>query len=73
MNAVIKERIRVDASRSVLIVDERLTPGEEVEVTVRPASTGAADTAKPNLWELASRMTIDAPADYSVNFEQTMR
>ena len=73
MNAVIKERLRVDARCSVVIVDERLTPGEEVEVTVRPVPVRAEGAAQPGLWELASRMTIDAPADYSVNFEQTMR
>ena len=65
--------MRVDAHHSVAIVDERLTPGEEVEVTVRPTPVRAVSTATPSLWELASRMTIDAPADYSVNFEQPMR
>ena len=73
MNAIIQERVLVDARRSVAIVDERLTPGEEVEVTVRPAPVRAAHATASSLWELASRMSIDAPADYSVNFEQPMR
>ena len=73
MNAIIHERVRVDARCSVAIVDERLTPGEEVEVTVRPAPVRATGEATESLWELASRMKIDAPSDYSVNFEQPMR
>ena len=68
MNAVIKERLRIDARCRVVIVDERLTSGEEIEVTVRPAPVCPEGAAKPGLWELASHMTIDAPADYSVNF-----
>ena len=71
MNAVITERIRVDAHHAVHLVDARLVPGEEVEVIVRPAQ--AANTAVPSLWELAATMRIDAPADYSVNFEQVLR
>ena len=39
MNAVITERIFVDAQHGIRIVDDRLVPGEEVEVIVR--STGA--------------------------------
>lgn len=72
MNAIIQERKRVDARRSVAIVDDRLTPGEEVEVIVRSVAP-AADAATPTLWELAAQVSIDAPADYSVNFEQPMR
>jgi hypothetical protein len=71
MNAVITERIRVDAHLAVHIIDPRLVPGEEVEVIVRPAP--AANAAVPSLWELASTLSIDAPADYSVNFEQVLR
>lgn len=57
----------------MVIVDERLTPAEEVEVTVQPAPVRAEGATKPGLWKLASRKSIDAPADYSVNFEQSMR
>ena len=73
MNAFIKERLPIDARCSVVIVDEPLPPGKEVEVTVRPAPVRPEGAAKPRLWELAFHMTIDARADYSVNFEQTMR
>jgi hypothetical protein len=69
--AVITERIRVDAHHAVHIVDARLVPGEEVEVIVRPAQ--AVNTVVPSLWDLASTMRIDAPADFSVNFEQVLR
>jgi hypothetical protein len=69
--AVITERIRVDAHHAVHIIDARLVPGEEVEVIVRPAQ--AADATVPSLLDLASKMRIDAPADYSVNFEQVLR
>ena len=71
MNAVITERLRVDAHHAVHIIDARLVPGEEVEVVVRPAQ--AANDVVPSLWDLASTMRIDAPADYSVNFEQALR
>ena len=40
---------------------------------LRPAPVRPEGAAKPSFWELASRMTIDAPADYSVNFGNTMR
>jgi hypothetical protein len=71
MNAVITERLRVDAHHAVHIIDARLVPGEEVEVVVRPAQ--AANDVVPSLWDLATTMRIDAPADYSVNFEQVLR
>ena len=71
MNAVITEKTRVDARHAISIVDQRLVPGEEVEVTVRPAN--AANAGTPSLWELAATLSIDAPADYSVNFEQVLR
>lgn len=71
MDALITERCLVDAQHGIRIIDERLTPGDEVEVIVR--STGA--TAKPasSLWQLAQTVRVDAPADYSVNFEQVLR
>ncbi len=71
MNAVIKERVRVDARHGVSIIDPRLVPGEEVEVVIRGAKASHAPI--PGLWELASTLRIDAPADYSVNFEQVLR
>ena len=71
MNAVITEKTRVNARHAISITDPRLVPGEEVEVIVR--STSAANTPSPSLWELAATLGIDAPADYSVNFEQVLR
>lgn len=71
MHAVITERIRVDAHHAVHIIDPRLVPGEEVEVIVRLAQ--AAKAVVPSLLDLACTMRIDAPADYSVNFEQVLR
>lgn len=71
MNAVITEKVRVDAQHGISIIDPRLVPGEEVEVVVRSAR--AIHTPIPGLWELASTLRIDAPADYSVNFEQVLR
>lgn len=64
MNALIAERLLVDAQHGIRIIDERLTPGDEVAAIVR--STGATGaTAKPasSLWQLAQTMRIDAPAD----------
>ena len=71
MNAVITEKARVDAHHAITIVDQRLVPGDEVEVVVRPAN--AANASTPSLWELAATLSVDAPADYSVNFEQVLR
>lgn len=71
MNAVITEKTRVDAQRAIRISDPRLVPGEEVEVVVRSAN--AANMPAPSLWELAATLNVDAPADYSVNFEQALR
>ena len=71
MNAVITEKIRVDAGHAISIMDARLVPGEEVEVIVR--SVHAAKILPLSLWALASTLSVDAPPDYSVNFEQVLR
>jgi hypothetical protein len=71
MNAVITEKTRVDAHHAITLVDQRLVPGEEVEVIVRSAK--AANASTPSLWDLAATLSVDAPADYSVNFEQVLR
>ena len=71
MNAVITEKTRADARHAISVTDPRLVPGEEVEVVVR--SISAAKTPSHSLWELATTLSIDAPADYSVNFEQVLR
>jgi hypothetical protein len=70
MNTVITERMRVDDQRGIHIIDDRLVPGEEVEVVVRPAKT---QQPVLSLSDIAATMSIDAPPDYSVNFEQVLR
>jgi hypothetical protein len=70
MNAVITEIIRVDDQHGIRIIDDRLVPGEEVEVIVRTAS---ANQPVLSLSDIAATMCIDAPPDYSVNFEQVLR
>ena len=72
MNAVIHERVRVDAQHSVSLVDMRLTPGEVVEILVRPSTSETAHTSVPSLWALSTSRKMDAAADYSVNFEQVL-
>lgn len=69
MNAIVLEHVRVDAERRVAISDARLTPGDEVELVVRLVPRKDAAPAA-SLWELSSQISIDAPPDYSVNFEQ---
>jgi hypothetical protein len=55
----------------VMLVDLRLAPGEEVELTVRPSNAERNTASSTNsLWQLSECLQIDAPADYSVNFEQ---
>jgi hypothetical protein len=68
MNAVIRERAKVDSSGSVTIADPRLKPGDEVEVTVRPI-----DKAVATLRDVARTVRIDAPPDYSESFEDALR
>jgi hypothetical protein len=68
MNAVITERLRVDAHHAVHIIDPRLVPGEEVEVIVRPAQKTGRSFLKTAL-----AMNLDLPADYSVTYEDHIR
>lgn len=66
MDAVITERIRVDAMHSISMVDLRLIPGEEVEVLVRrPMKMGFLQTAQS--------MQLDTPTDFSVSYEEQIR
>jgi hypothetical protein len=71
MNPLISERFLVDAQHRISITDKRLTPGDEVEVIVRSTSANAKPASR--LLDLAQTVKIDAPADYSVNFEQVLR
>jgi hypothetical protein len=69
MNAVIRERVKVDQRGAVVLVDTRLQPGEEVEVIVR--SLGKRGTE--SFLKTARSVSIDAPENYSVAFEDTLR
>ena len=69
MNAVIRERVTVDQRGAVVLVDARLQPGEEVEVTVRPLAKRAA----ASFLNTARSVSIDAPENYSATFEDTLR
>lgn len=68
MNAVITERLRVDAHHAVHLVDARLVPGEEVEVIVRPAHKKGS-----GFLTTALGLNLDLPADYSVSYEDHIR
>jgi hypothetical protein len=69
MGVVIRERVTVDQHGAVVVVDARLHPGDEVEVTVH-----SVDTPRTASFLKAARATcIDAPVDYSVSFEDALR
>lgn len=68
MNSPVLKPVRVDAERRVAVSDVRLTPGEEVELVVRPVPRKVTAASAGSLWELSSQISIDAPPDYSVNF-----
>lgn len=73
MSAIIHELVRVDAQHRVTLMDLRLAPGEEVELIVRPNQASSNAVSVPNsLWQLSEVRKLDAPADYSVNFEQVL-
>ena len=72
MNAVIHERVRVNEQHAVSLVDMRLTPGQMVEIIVRVTDSESNVPAVPSLWALSNMRKMDAPADYSVNFEQVL-
>ena len=73
MNAILRERVRVDANHSVALTDVRLEPGQLVEVIVQPDTAAAANASPMSLWSLSASQGLDAPEDYSVNFEQALR
>jgi hypothetical protein len=68
MNAVITETIRVDNQHAIRIMDNRLVPGEEVEVIVRPAQR-----VRKSFLETALSLNLDLPADYSVTYEDQLK
>ena len=67
MDTVISERIRLDASQAVHLTNSLLVPRQQVELSVH--LTPLNKTPAPGLWELAAQIQLDAPADYSVNFD----
>lgn len=67
MNAVITEKILVDDQHSIRLVDDRLVPGEEVEVIVRPAQK-----IPKSFLQTALAMNLDLPEDYSVTYEDVI-
>lgn len=68
MDQVIRERVKVDARGAVVLIDGRLRPGEEVDVTVRPV----APSANGSLLKTARGIDLNAPADYSERFEDVL-
>lgn len=74
MNAIIHELVCVDAQHCITLTDLRLAPCEEVELIVRPSQSSSNSSHTPSsLWQLSQVAKLDAPADYSVNFEQVLR
>jgi hypothetical protein len=66
MNAVIRERIKIDQEGTVVVSDSRLHWGDEVEVIVRPARGS-------KFLHTARSLSIDAPADFSLTYEDSLR
>lgn len=67
MKSAIESRVRVDERGAVVFRDARLTPGEEVEIIVRPLSEPSTPTS---FLTTASSVRIDAPSDFSLRFEE---
>ncbi len=70
MNSVIESRVRVDARGALVFQDARLTPGEEVEIIVRPV---VRPPAPSSFLATASRVRIDAPSNFSERFDETQK
>lgn len=69
MKSAIESRVRVDERGAVVFRDARLTPGEEVEIILRPLS----EPTKPTSFLVtASRVRIDAPSDFSMRFDEAI-
>jgi hypothetical protein len=65
MNAVIRERVKIDQEGTVIVSDGRLHRGDEVEVIVRPARGS-------KFLQTARNLSIDAPADFSLSYEDSL-
>ena len=71
MGDLLAERFLIDASHGLHIIDERLIPGQTVEVIIRAISTEAKP--KHSFLKTAQSLHMTTPADYSVTFEQALR
>lgn len=69
MKSAIESRVRVDAAGALVFRDARLTPGEEVEIVVRPLPETAQ---KRSFLATAQHARIDAPADFSERFDENL-
>jgi|GEM_PF-3440508 len=67
MKAAIESRVRIDAAGALVFRDARLTPGEEVEIVVRPI---AARSPAVSFLATTQRARIDAPPDFSERFDE---
>ena len=70
MKAAIESRVRIDAAGALVFRDARLTPGEEVEIIVRPV---AARSPAESFLATAQRVRIDAPSDFSERFDESLQ
>jgi hypothetical protein len=71
MQAVIRERVHADSQGVLHISHPLLLPGELIEVTLRSIPANEASQA-PSFLDVLSATQIDAPADYSINFQKTL-
>jgi hypothetical protein len=66
MKSTIESRVRVDERGALVFRDARLTPGEEVDIIVRPINV-AANTA--SFLTTMRRVKIEAASDFSERFD----
>lgn len=57
MDQIIRERVKVDERGAVVLIDGRLRPGEEVDVTVRPVDL----STDGSLLKTARSIDLNAP------------
>ena len=70
MISMIESRVRVDVGGAVVFRDARLIPGEEVEIVLRPVSPKSAGRS---FLETAQCLHIDAPSNFSLQFDESVR
>jgi hypothetical protein len=69
MKSPIESRVRVNANGSVVFHDARLTPGEEVQIIVKPVQEAPPGES---FLAAAKRIRIEAPADFSERFDDSL-